>query len=416
MLPWLVAHPLLSRLLVFVAALCVAWLINLAIITQAFHKRPIGAWNPPRNNRSRVWLDWLPVIGWWRMRRELRDDPKDRQWLRPLLIELLFPLAMVWLYDAHVSGKLLPIERMAMTLQAELHSLFAAQFVLISLMAIATFIDFDEQLIPDTITIPGTIFGLVGSATFLSWFPLIPFARTMMEMDAASRNAWPAWLNGPWGLALGLLITSVWCFALLDRVWITRRGWIRAPRYFIAVIFRTRWWMVVLCLWIVIVVGLFVAWSMPIIRWQYLLSALFGLAFAGGITWAVRIAAALALRVEALGFGDVTLMAMIGTFIGWQPSLLVFFVAPLIAVLIFALRYFLFGSGEGPYGPYLCIATLVVILFWDRFEKSYAAPILELPPWVTFLILGLAVVMLGAMLWVYRLIKGTAHGLRPRAG
>ena len=41
--------------------------------------------------------------------------------------------------------------------------------------------------------------------------------------------------------------------------------------------------------------------------------------------WAVRIIGTLTLRQEAMGFGDVTLMAMIGAFTGWQSTLLIFF-------------------------------------------------------------------------------------------
>jgi hypothetical protein len=68
----------------------------------------------------------------------------------------------------------------------------------------------------------------------------------------------------------------------------------------------------------------------------------------------------------------------------------------------------------GPYGPYLCVAALVVLVFWDSFRTTYAAPILELPPWVTLTVLGLAVIMLGAMLWIWRLFVGTVQGLRSR--
>jgi leader peptidase (prepilin peptidase)/N-methyltransferase len=334
--------------------------------------------------------------------------------LRPLLIEVAFPLAMLWLYDALTSGKLLPVARHAVTLQAELHYQFVAYFVLTALMTVATFIDFDEQSIPDTITIPGTLFGLLGSATFVAWFPLIPFMGTMTELDAASLSPWPAILDGKWGLAIALLIATVWCFALLERVWITRRGWARAPRYFFAAMFRTRWWVYVTILWLVVLGGICAAWQLDISRWRYLLSALLGLACAGGITWAVRVAARLALKVEALGFGDVTLMAMIGTYLGWQPGLLVFFIAPLFAVVVFAARYLLTKNGAGPYGPYLCMATICVLVYWDYFRSTYAAPILALPASITFIILGVMVIMLCAMLWIWRLFKGVVQGLSRR--
>lgn len=414
MLLWIAGHPTLTRLIVVLISLVIAWFINWAIITQSYRPKAIGAWNPaPKGAAQRSWLDWLPVLGWWRMRRESQKQD-DRFWLRPLLIEIVFPLAMLWLYDAQVSGKLLPAARMAAALQAELHCQFIAQVVLIALMTAASFIDFDEQLIPDVITIPGTLFGLVGSLTFLAWFPFVPFVTTMAELDAASLAPWPVWLNGTWGLVIAILIATTWCFALLDRVWITRRGWRLAPRYFVAVMFRSRWWVVVTFLWLALLVGVFAAWQADLERWRYLLSALLGLACAGGITWAVRLSARMALQVEALGFGDVTLMAMIGAYLGWQPSLLVFFVAPLFAVVVFAGRYLITGNGAGPYGPYLCMAAVCVIVYWDYFRSTFAAPILELPPSITSLILLVAVIMLGAMLWIWRLFKGTVQGLKQR--
>ena len=62
-----------------------------------------------------------------------------------------------------------------------------------------------------------------------------------------------------------------------------------------------------------------------LMSWAALLTALVGLVAGGGIVWVVRLIGAVALRREAMGFGDVTLMAMVGAFVGWQASLIVFF-------------------------------------------------------------------------------------------
>ena len=43
-------------------------------------------------------------------------------------------------------------------------SRYLSHIVLISLLAIASFIDFDEQTIPDLVTIPGTVVGLLLAA------------------------------------------------------------------------------------------------------------------------------------------------------------------------------------------------------------------------------------------------------------
>ena len=90
-----------------------------------------------------------------------------------------------------------------------------------------------------------------------------------------------------------------------------------------------------------------------------------GLVVGGGMVWCVRILGQWALKQEAMGFGDVILMAMIGSFLGWQPMLIIFFVAPVIALAFVVIR--LVGRLDRviPYGPYLSLAALVTILFWQ---------------------------------------------------
>lgn len=92
--------------------------------------------------------------------------------------------------------------------------------------------------------------------------------------------------------------------------------------------------------------------------------SLAGLAAGAGITWIVRVVSSLVLGQEALGFGDVTLMGMIGSFVGWQPIVFVFLFAPLcglvagLAVRVFANRSYV------PYGPYLALSTIGVLFSW----------------------------------------------------
>ena len=67
---------------------------------------------------------------------------------------------------------------------------------------------------------------------------------------------------------------------------------------------------------------------------------------------------------ESLGFGDVTLMAMIGSFLGWQPVACVYLLAPLCAVLVGVAARLLHNRAYIPYGPYLALATGIVLLTW----------------------------------------------------
>jgi leader peptidase (prepilin peptidase)/N-methyltransferase len=93
---------------------------------------------------------------------------------------------------------------------------------------------------------------------------------------------------------------------------------------------------------------------------------LIGYLVGGGIVWAVRILGTLGFGKEAMGLGDVHLMAAVGAVCGWQIAVIAFFVAP-----FFGLAYALLAFGAGrlmkrevrviPYGPHLAVATLVVL-------------------------------------------------------
>lgn len=71
-------------------------------------------------------------------------------------------------------------------------------------------------------------------------------------------------------------------------------------------------------------------------------------------------------EAEAMGFGDVELMAMIGAFLGWKLALLTFFVAPFFgaaAGIILKIRH---GRDLMPYGPYLSLGAVIVLFYGDE--------------------------------------------------
>jgi leader peptidase (prepilin peptidase) / N-methyltransferase len=406
--------------IVLVIALAVARLMNWAIYTWAYNARLLGPWSPPpaeskstdkragkaakKRQSVRTWADHLPVIGWFRLRREASTHGRW-YWLRPLLLELIFPVFIAWYYHFYVTGQTLTPGRAAAGLAPELNWQFVGHFVLFALMGIATFIDFDEQSIPDLVTIPGTIIGIVGAALAPAWLPYTFNQGGIVELHAGIPGNFPEWLTGWQGLVVALAILSVWGFALLDRRVILRRGLGKAVQYFFARMFRhPLLWKIVLGVTLGLIGFVVTCWWLNIARWPALMSSLLGLAFAGGLTWGVRISASHGLGVEALGFGDVTLMAMIGTYIGWQPSLLVFFIAPIVAILFVVARTLITGDNATPYGPYLCVATLLLLVYWNALWIRWAAPVFVLGE----LILGIVVacvVLMGVLLWIWRLIK-----------
>lgn len=71
-------------------------------------------------------------------------------------------------------------------------------------------------------------------------------------------------------------------------------------------------------------------------------------------------------RKEALGGGDVKLMAMIGAFIGWKAVLLTFFMAPVLGSFVGLFMKIRFKKEVIAYGPYLSVAALVSLLFGEK--------------------------------------------------
>jgi len=95
-----------------------------------------------------------------------------------------------------------------------------------------------------------------------------------------------------------------------------------------------------------------------------LVVGLTGLLAGAGITWLVRFVSSSIMEQETMGFGDVTLMAMIGSFLGWQPVLFVFALAPLTGLLISLIQTLLGGKRYLAYGPFLAVACFLVLMSW----------------------------------------------------
>ena len=136
--------------------------------------------------------------------------------------------------------------------------------------------------------------------------------------------------------------------------------------------------------------------------WRGLLTALVGMAAGGGLVWAVRVIGGWALDKEAMGFGDVTLMAMLGTFLGWQMCLIVFFLAPFAALLVGLVQLVIYRDNVVPYGPFLCLATLAAMLNWGPLWE-WAAGLFALG-WLVPIVVGFCLVLLGVLLPLCRFV------------
>jgi len=136
-----------------------------------------------------------------------------------------------------------------------------------------------------------------------------------------------------------------------------------------------------------------------------LVVGLTGMLTGAGITWLVRAVSSKLLGQETMGMGDVTLMAMIGSFLGWQPILFVFALAPLTGVAISILQRILGGKSYVPYGPFLALASYLVLCSWSALWTPLRY-VFGHPPTVIGVVggAGVAFVLLLILLRLYRAI------------
>ena len=169
--------------------------------------------------------------------------------------------------------------------------------LLISLLVVATATDLRDYIIPDQITAPGMIIGVLLAA---------------ISGDTQIIHLWVDW-NDPLTLLHGPFIPD----------------WIKHHHH-----------------------------------WHGIVWSLAGLITGAGITWLIRWVGSLVLGQESLGLGDVTLMGMIGAFLGWQPVIFVIVLAPLCAIFVGLAVRLTTGRNYIPFGPYLSLAAIIVLLSW----------------------------------------------------
>jgi leader peptidase (prepilin peptidase) / N-methyltransferase len=432
--------------LVFVGGACLGSIANWAIYSFAWNSRPISPWArvpegvAPRSGRDRV-----PILGWFKLNREATIFG-PRYWLRPMVLEIGTGVALAALYWWEIErlGLIQGQAGSATIVPAPvppLYMQFLSHAVLLGLMLAASFIDIDEKIIPDAITVPGTLLGLL----FATVVPLTLLPNVVEKMAPAPPNDTPAlrlmlrnggpavspnggslWLEPvtavapadwppAWGaprtwpsLAVGVGCYWLWCFALAPRIWRGSRGplfalqliGVRLGREFarppmrLLIVFGT-----------LFIVGV---WWFGMQSWAGLLTALVGLAGGGGLVWAVRLIGSAALRREAMGFGDVTLMMMLGTFLGWQACLIAFFLAPFAALFIGIAQFVLRRNDVIPFGPFLCLGAAVVVVDWApiwMWAKQLFGAGLLVPA-----VLLVCLVLLGLMLTLWSAIKNFLFG------
>lgn len=391
----------------------------------------------PRNG-----LDFVPIGGWFRLRRDA-SILGTGCWVRPLLIEVAWAIGLPMFFLWQHSGGLIsgsPTTGLVVAspeFASYATTWFWAHTVLIALMFIATFIDFDERMIPDQVTVTGTIIALLIAALFpLSRLPYLAttaaLAPTIENIDFAFP---PPATAGPWatsnvGLLSCLAIFAVWVFALLPKIIPLREfklGIVGSLRITIASILRpkrkttcelrnvprsmptmSRLYFGILLIGMVLIPIAWLGWLDGVQKIS-LVSSFIGLAVAGGLIWGIRIVGSLALGQEAMGFGDVTLMCMIGAFLGWQASIAGFVYSILFAVVLAIILFVVTKKSYLAFGPYLCMGSLLALVRWPDVLKEFDH-VYFLGPWL-LVAFGGSLLLMAILLPMVRWLKESLLGV-----
>ena len=97
-----------------------------------------------------------------------------------------------------------------------------------------------------------------------------------------------------------------------------------------------------------------------------------GIVSGAGTLLLVAVVGSVVYKTDAMGMGDVKLLAVIGLFLGWRLTL----VALLLSVILAAIVSFVLilskkvnGKSEVPFGPFIAIGTFIAMLYgWNIIE------------------------------------------------
>jgi len=100
-------------------------------------------------------------------------------------------------------------------------------------------------------------------------------------------------------------------------------------------------------------------------------TALFGYLIGGLCVWGMRILGTLGFGKEAMGMGDVHIMAAVGAVTGWMIPTVAFFLAPIFGLLWAFYLLIKKNQHELPYGPWLSAASLAAMIFHDKIAAYF---------------------------------------------
>lgn len=105
-------------------------------------------------------------------------------------------------------------------------------------------------------------------------------------------------------------------------------------------------------------------------------TSIIGILLGGGLYYAIAVSGKAVFKKEAMGGGDIKLMAMVGGILGWKGVLLTTFIGSLLGSLIGISLILIKGKEWGikiPFGPYLSLGAFLSLLLGEEILRWYLA-------------------------------------------
>ncbi len=364
-----------AAILVFVLGSCLGSFLNVVIYRLP---RNIPLLTPPSccpscEHKLRFFRENLPIIGWFAIRGKCRYCKSPVSFEYPFiefLTGILFLLSYILCYWVPTSTPFLGqifgdwwhINGIYKTLP-----MFLALVTMVGGLLAMTIIDARTYTIPIQIPLFMTVVAFL-TAVVQSWLtmrytPSQPWPYPALDWTWAS-----AAFGGMGGVVLSTLFlkTGLFKYSFADYEEFIQEGetlceYPHARRE------MGKEMLFVLPILICFIVGWMIGYERgtPPLLVQGLAGSILGYLVGGGLVWAIRIFGTLGFGREAMGLGDVHLLAAVGAVVGWWDPILIFFIAPFSGLLYAGCAVILEKIGkkqkEIPYGPHLAIATLLVV-------------------------------------------------------
>jgi leader peptidase (prepilin peptidase)/N-methyltransferase len=103
-----------------------------------------------------------------------------------------------------------------------------------------------------------------------------------------------------------------------------------------------------------------------------------GILAGGGILFAIGYFGEIILKKEAMGGGDIKLLAMIGAFVGVEKVFLTLMLASFIGGIPALIAKYRYGQEAIPFGPYLCLGAFASVM-WGGNIMEYLTNLYTIP-------------------------------------